>query len=294
MARQKVKTSTDQRSFTLVYNDFLESNVLNYYEKMVFIAIKKFANNDTLIAFPSLKRLHSMTGISRSKIQEVIASLQEKGVLKVEHRTTKEKGHQSNIYTLYDFAELWNAGDVGEMAAVVDRYEEDRMVEALKSKGYVVRKEKELTSEPTKVTEVSTKLNQFDIVNTTPNSETSQAERYTIDQIRQYFWYDIMVADNKFQVNEIDSVMDILHDLLNTNKKTIRVAGEDKPAMVVIGKLWKLNNESIMYAIRKFGEQTERIQNPVAYMTTLLYKAPEQFEFDIKNQVNHDMAHWND
>ena len=58
MARKKIKSATDQRKFTLVYNDFLESDVLNYYEKMVFIALKKFANNDTMRAFPSLKTIH--------------------------------------------------------------------------------------------------------------------------------------------------------------------------------------------------------------------------------------------
>lgn len=63
--------------------------------------------------------------------------------------------------------------------------------------------------------------------------------------------------------------------------------------MVVIGKLMKLNNESIMYAIEKFSEQTERIKNPTSYMLTILYNTPEQFNLDIKNQVSHDMARWN-
>ena len=61
MARKRIKSATDQRKFTLVYNDFLESDILNYYEKMVFIALKKFADNDTMRAFPSLKTIHSIT-----------------------------------------------------------------------------------------------------------------------------------------------------------------------------------------------------------------------------------------
>lgn len=59
--------------------------------------------------------------------------------------------------------------------------------------------------------------------------------------------------------------------------------------MAVIGKLMKLDKESIMYAIGKFTEQTERIKNPVSYMLTILYNAPEQYHLDIKNQVSHDM-----
>ena len=59
--------------------------------------------------------------------------------------------------------------------------------------------------------------------------------------------------------------------------------------MAVIGKLMKLDKESIMYAIEKFTEQTEWIKNPVSYMLTILYNASEQYHLDIKNQVSHDM-----
>lgn len=38
-----VETKSDQRLFTMVYHDFLTSELLNYYEKMIFIYIK---NND--------------------------------------------------------------------------------------------------------------------------------------------------------------------------------------------------------------------------------------------------------
>ena len=89
-------------------------------------------------------------------------------------------------------------------------------------------------------------------------------------------------------------MIDILHTAMNTTKPTIRVAGEDKPTMVVIGKLMKLDYETIMYAIEKFSEQTERIKNPVSYMLTILYTAPEQYKLDIQNQVKYDMSHWNE
>ena len=73
----------------------------------------------------------------------------------------------------------------------------------------------------------------------------------------------------------------------------IRIAGEDKPTMVVVGKLMKLSYSEIMYAIEKYQEQTERIKNPTSYMLTLLYNSKEQMNLDITNQVSHDMAHWN-
>lgn len=295
MARRKIKSATDQRKFTIVYNDFLESDLLDKHEKLIYIAIKRFADNDTLKAFPSLKTLHKITGISIRWIKKSIEHMEQLGVISVEHREDDEKGHQSNLYTLYDYAEIWNVGSSeNDVAAVADEISEAKLVAELKARGYTVIKEKEPDkTEPTKVTvEPSTKLNQFDIVNTTINSEKCQElERYTIDQIRQIFDYDILVNDKPLWQRNIDSVFSILHTALNTTKETIRVSGEDKPTMIVIGKLMKLDYSEIMYCIEKYSEQTERIKNPTAYMLTLLYNAKEQMNLDISNQVQHDMSH---
>ena len=294
MARRKIKSATDQRKFTIVYNDFLESDLLDKHEKLIYIAIKRFADNDTLKAFPSLKTLHKITGISIRWIKKSIEHMEQLGVISVEHREDDEKGHQSNLYTLYDYAEVWKVGSEADVAAVADEISEAKLVAELRARGYTVIKEKEPDkTEPTKVTvEPSTKLNQFDIVNTTINSEKSQElERYTIDQIRQIFDYDILVNDKPLWQRDIDSVFSILHTALNTTKETIRVGGEDKPTMIVIGKLMKLDYSEIMYCIEKYNEQTERIKSPTAYMLTLLYNAKEQMNLDISNQVQHDMSH---
>ena len=296
MARKKIKSATDQRRFTLVYNDFLESDILDYYEKMVFIALKKFADNETMRAFPSLKTIYDITGISLSQVRRSIEHMEELGVISVEHRTDKEKGHQSNIYTLFDYAEIWKVDSSNDdVTAVVDEISEAKLVAELKARGYTVTKEKEPdTSQADQSNnESSAQFNQFDIVNNTTKSQESQeVERYSLVEIRDFYEYEIMVSDNPFAKNDIDSVIDILHTNLNTTKKTIRIGGEDKPAMVVISKLMKLTHSEIMYAIDKFKEQTHKINNPTAYMLTLLYNSKEQMNLDKTNQVQHDMYHW--
>lgn len=297
MARGKIKSATDQRRFTLVYNDFLESDILNYYEKMVFIALKKFADNETMRAFPSLKTISKITGISLSQVRRSLDRMEQLGIIAVEHRTNKEKGHQSNIYTLYDYAELWSvdSSNKEDVTAVADEISEAKLVAELRAKGYIVTKEKEpdtLQADQSD-NESSTQLNQYHIVNTTTNSEKSQeVERYTLDQIKQIFDYEVMIQNKPLWQRDIDSVFSILHTALNTTKKTIRIGGEDKPSMVVIGKLMKLDYDEIMYAIEKYSEQTDRIKNPAAYMLTLLYNAKEQMNLDITNQVQHDMYNW--
>ena len=60
--------------------------------------------------------------------------------------------------------------------------------------------------------------------------------------------------------------------------------------MVVIGKLMKLTSFEIMYAIGQNNKQTGKINNPTAYMLTLLYHAKEQMHLDVTNQVRYDMS----
>lgn len=295
MARPKIKSVTDQRPFIMVYHDFLDSDVIGSHEKMVFIALKKFADSKNQ-CFPSLKKLSDVTGLSKRKIQDTLKELEQKHIITIESRLRADGGTTSNLYTLYDFKELWNAGSSEEMTAVVDEYEDKKLISLLEAKGYKVTKEKEPdTTEPTKdQLNQALQLNQFDMVNTTINSQKSQdVERYSLEQIRIIYDYDVMISDNPYQKHDIDSVISILHTSLNTTKATIRIGGEDKPSMVVIGKLMKLTYSGIMYAIEKFKEQTERIKNPTSYMLTLLYNAEEQMNLDIANQVQHDMYHWN-
>lgn len=292
MARKKFKSATDQRKFIMIYHDFLESDLLTSHEKMVFIALKKFADSNNQ-CFPSLKKLADVTRISKRKIQDTLKSLEQKHIIGIESRSRADGGDTSNLYTLYDFKELWNAGSSEEVAAVVNEYEEMKLVSELRSRGYTVTKEKGLASEPTKAHTQAPDLKPFNIVNTTTNSGESQLERYTLDQIKQLFDYDVMIQDNPYRQQDIDSVMNILYTTMNTTKATIRIAGEDKPSMVVIGKLMKLSYSEIIYAIEKYQEQTERIKNPTSYMLTLLYNSKEQMNLDITNQVSHDMAHWN-
>ena len=295
MARPKIKSATDQRPFIMVYHDFLDSDVIGSHEKMVFIALKKFADSKNQ-CFPSLKKLSDVTGLSKRKIQDTLKELEQKHIITIESRLRADGGTTSNLYTLYDFKELWNAGSSEEMAAVVDEYEDKKLISLLEAKGYTVIKEKEPdTTEPTKdqlnqALMNNSSLNLYNYI--TDDAKSQELERYTIDQIRQIFDYDILVNDKPLWQRDIDSVFSILHTALNTTKETIRVSGEDKPTMIVIGKLMKLDYSEIMYCIEKYSEQTERIKNPTAYMLTLLYNAKEQMNLDITNQVQHDMHHW--
>lgn len=300
-------------SYTIVNNGLIETDLLTEHEKIVYIVIRKHLNQEKQIAFPGMATIAKEARICKSVVVKAIQGLEEKGLLIVERQTTKYNEKKTNIYRFNDFAELWKAKTVDELKKIatetpipltddeiinkalqIDKKNRQKLYNQLAKE---FDKEKELESaEPTKVTDetsTQTKFTKFTEANNTTNSPKSQvSERYTIEKIRTLFDYDIIVADRPLYQRKIDAVMNILHTTLNTTKPTIRIGGEDKPSEIVIGKLMKLTFNEIIYCADKYSEQTERINNPTAYMLTLLYKAKEQMELDLTNEVKHDMANW--
>lgn len=294
-----VQSTIPERLYVKIYHDFLDADVISGKEKLVFVLLKRylnFANDENGIAgeaYPTLDTISKQAGMSKKTIAGIIKKLEKKGIIK----TTQQGLNKPNIYTLRDFSEIWQSKTETELKEATESFdnkmEEITMIQKLRSKGYTVTKEKELdklSADQSKDNEPSSSNNQLNIINTTTKSDARQGkERYTMEEIKLLYDYEIMVTDHKFQIQEIDAVMEILHTVLNTTKDTIRVGGEYKPAMIVIAKLMKLYYEEIMYAIDKYTGQTERIKNPTAYMLTLLYNAREQMRLDITNQVQHDL-----
>lgn len=290
MTKLKIQSDVKPFTMTMIKNVIIDSeDILNEHEKILYIVLLRYGNK----AFPSLATLSKKCGFSKKTAQRTIDTLIEKGLLKKKHRISKKNGTTSNMYLLLDNDKIWylSKESLKESIEATLLEEAVKIVEASGMK--VLGKEKRLESEPTKAQNQALKTNIYTNKDTMKQTESQHLERYTINQIKQLFDYDIMLHDNPYSQQDIDSVIDILYTALNTNKETIRIAGQDKPSMVVIGKLMKLHKESIMYAIETYQKQTERIKNPTSYMLTILYNAPEQFNLDIQNQVSHNTAYQN-
>lgn len=298
-----VQSAIPERLYVKTYHDFLDSELLNGKEKLVFILLKRYLNfkdDSGGVAgkvYPTLETLSKQAGMTKKTVADIIKKLEKKGIIEV-----KQQGlNRPNIYSIRDFSGIWKSKTDDEVKAAIDTYEEEYedslMIERLRNKGYRVVKEKEPdNTEPTKVTvEPSTKNNHNRGNNDTVKSSKSQElERYSEDDVKALYDYDIMIQDNPLMKNDIDTILFYVKEVLNCTKPTIRVCGENKPTMVVISQFMKLTYSEILYVVDKFKEQTDRVNNQEAYILTLLYKAKEQMNLDITNQVSHDMSHWND
>ncbi|MCM1181244.1 MAG: helix-turn-helix domain-containing protein [Clostridium sp.] len=288
-----VQTSTPERKFIKVYLDFLNAGLLSGKEQIIFIHLKQyinFANDNGTIrgeVYPTLATLAKNVKMTEKTVRTVLQGLQKKGILEI-----RQQGmNKPNIYKINDSADMWKAESMEELKAAVDEIEEKRMIEALTAKGYYISKEKGLVSDSSQTADTSTNENYaiYKEQNTTDQPK-SQAERYTMQDIKALYEYDSLIIQYPAKQTDIDIVFEILYETLNSTKKTIRIGGEDKPPMVVIGKLMKLQPDDLIYSIDKYHEQDQRIKNVKAYLLTVLYNSREQSYLDLMNEghYNHD------
>ena len=294
MADEKiiVQLASPERKYVKVYHDFLDNSFLTTEEQMIFIVLKSYVDfkEDSGEAYPSMETICKRAKMSEKRARKNINALIKKGIAKkVQRGLTK-----TNLYTLSDYATMWTCDNVEDVAAVADNQGVKPLTPAehiaeLERMGYTVQiKEKGLDTEPTKAQHQALDNQNFSKEQNTTDKPKSQAERYTMEDIRALYEYDSLIIQYLDKQTDIDIVFDILYDTLNSTKPTIRISGEEKPTMIVISKLMKLQPDDLVYSIDKYHEQTERIKNVKAYLLTVLYGSREQQHLDLMNLGHHN------
>lgn len=287
-----VKSAVTERLYVKAYHDFLDSELLNGKEKIIFLLLKRYLNfkgDDSGITgnvYPTLDTLSRQAGMTKKTVAGIIEKLEEKGLIQV-----KQQGlNRPNIYTLRDYGGIWQAKTEAELKTTIESYDEDAedaiLIERLRKRGYTIVKEKESVSkadQSKKDTDPS--YNCINVKNNTMNDNLRQESSYSLEDIREHFEYDIMCYDHPDMIPELDAVMNIIQVIMRATKKTLRVGGIDIAAQQVKDKIWKLDQELIVYTINKYKE-ADAIKDPNAYMTTLLYRAADQYTLEIANKIN--------
>ena len=85
-------------------------------------------------------------------------------------------------------------------------------------------------------------------------------------------------------------IVNLLVDTCATNRKLLRIAGDDRPAEVVRSRFMKLNADHIHFVLKCLAENSSPIRNMKQYLLASLYNAPTTMQFSYQNQTNHDLA----
>lgn len=93
----------------------------------------------------------------------------------------------------------------------------------------------------------------------------------------------------KYNIQLINNMVDIMVSLIISNKKTIRISGEEIPQQMVKERLLKLNSEHITYVLECLNRTRNKIHNIRAYYISALYNAPETIDAYYQAEVNYDM-----
>ena len=115
------------------------------------------------------------------------------------------------------------------------------------------------------------------------------------EQLEEYFSQSLEV-DTLLRLcpddeDTIYQIVDLLVDTCATNRKTLRIAGDDKPAEVVRSRFMKLNADHIRFVLKCLAENSSPIRNMKQYLLASLYNAPTTMQLTYQNQTNHDFAH---
>ncbi|WP_368390299.1 DUF6017 domain-containing protein [Thomasclavelia ramosa] len=89
--------------------------------------------------------------------------------------------------------------------------------------------------------------------------------------IKEKLEYDSLVTQYKYHVQMLDEIVDIIVDTLNSNRKMIRIGGEDKPTEIVKSQFMKLENRHIQLVMDNMLANTTKIKNIRQYLLTTLY-----------------------
>lgn len=303
-----------ERLYSKYYHDFMKSKLFDGKEKIVFLMLKMFGDfrNDnggtTAQAYPTQDTLAEYLGMTRKTVGKILQSLEQKGVVK-----SMDQGvNKPKLYYIYDYGCLWTSETEEELAQAAKEPEKMDHIRALEAMGYKVlppdaadpqhaqrvesvesieatqpeKEKKPVASSKAQATDFFNDHNNNNYNNITP---IRQAEAYPMDRLKAHFEYEIMMLDHPLKARMIDSVLDIIYDTVNSGEDRVKVQRSFRPKAVVAGRLLKLDKDMIIYVIDKYQARSNRIKYPRAYLLTQLYEAYDQFEFDLTNQVSHDL-----
>mgnify|MGYP007026900777 CR=1 FL=1 len=108
------------------------------------------------------------------------------------------------------------------------------------------------------------------------------------------FYQGIVSRELKRQLGplreQLDEIVDILLETVCTNRKSIRVAGDDYPAELVKAKFLKLDSHHIEFVMDCLRDNTTKVRNIKQYLRAMLFNAPSTINSYYASLVAHDMA----
>lgn len=151
------------------------------------------------------------------------------------------------------------------------------------------------TTECLKSSGNNTEKNYIDSSNTNPilsaNEDVDMDERRSYQQyFNEQLCVDALYHDNPYDRESITEILELILDTVCSKRKTIRIAGDDKPLEVVKSRLMKLDHSHISYVLSCLKENSTQVRNIKQYLLATLYNAPLTISNYYQAMYNNDHA----
>ena len=148
--------------------------------------------------------------------------------------------------------------------------------------------------DPVKSRGIKKKENKTEMNNTNLILSDESEKMKNHELLEEYFSHsleiDLLLRLYPDDEDTLYQIVNLLVDTCATNRKTLRIAGDDKPAEVVRSRFMKLNADHICFVLKCLAENSSPIRNMKQYLLASLYNAPTTMQLSYQNQTNHDLA----
>lgn len=268
----QIRVRSKRAQYAEIYHDVIDSRKLTINELAVFVALLRYAHRDTCEAFPSYQRLAKDLNSSKSTIRRTIESLIAKGVLLKEPRYNEKGGQSSNLYTVIDDPESWSSDDelengIKKMPISSDL---DRQIQAFVAdetgKSVINLHPKDTTS-----------------VDLCQSSHGKIGEHFDMDWLKNHYDYHALIE--VMSQSDADMLLGYIHDIVNSDQKTMTIEGTTLNSKTVIDRILDLNIDDLEFVLEKFNTAEKKIRNTKAYIRTIMYNAKAQSRAEINNSL---------
>lgn len=101
---------------------------------------------------------------------------------------------------------------------------------------------------------------------------------------------EIMYERYPYDRETLDAIMDLMLDVVCSKRRTIRIAGDDKPVNVVKSQFLKINSMHLEYVMDCMKKNPAKVRNIKQYLLAAIYNAPLTMQSYYQAWLNNDMA----
>ncbi len=106
---------------------------------------------------------------------------------------------------------------------------------------------------------------------------------------RETLNFETLLRDNPYDKEILEGILDLLVEICCSNRRTICIAGDEKPLVIVQNKLKRLKADHIVYVLDGLKENTTRVRDIKQYLLAALFNAPSTIGPAYRAKINNDL-----